>query len=462
MFNPPKKYHIEPRTINLKDFADYPEDYVVRPPYQRKSVWSQKKKLDLLDSLFRRYYIPRIVIREVQISDQEVVKEIIDGQQRIVVAQEFFGDRLRLPKSLADINPELPGKKRSQLPVGVKKFVDKQLVYDADIVTGIEDPTNPRHQEIATEVFWRLQQGESLTYMEVAHARLSSLHRNFVVKYADDIGFDYEQYKPCDENRHKHPVFNIIDRPNNRMQHLALLTRFLILERDGGPADVKNTDVMEFIDQGQRTDGIGKMTYEKDPVAKAALSNMTELYNIFRNDPMVADGSPMKELRIEYFIISFYLLLRHLRKHYVFGAEERQVFREFTLDFYQQWRERGEQTEILVFSDHRQQSVNDIELRHQILRLKFFEYVRRGGGELYWEKDRQRLFDEDQRIAVYRRDKGLCAKCLENGLPEREALVSWGQYDADHVIPHSKGGATETGNAQVLCHAHNLSKGAAG
>ena len=82
MFNPPKKYHIEPRTINLKDFADYPEDYVVRPPYQRKSVWSQKKKLDLLDSLFRRYYIPRIVIREVQISDQEVVKEIIDGQQR--------------------------------------------------------------------------------------------------------------------------------------------------------------------------------------------------------------------------------------------------------------------------------------------------------------------------------------------------------------------------------------------
>ena len=366
MFNPPKKYHIEPRTINLKDFADYPEDYVVRPPYQRKSVWSQKKKLDLLDSLFRRYYIPRIVIREVQISDQEVVKEIIDGQQRIVVAQEFFGDHLRLPKSLGDINPELPGKKRSKLPVAVKKFVDKQLVYDADIVTGIEDPKNRRHQEIATEIFWRLQQGESLNYMEVAHARLSSLHRNFVVKYADDIGFDYEQYKPRDDNPHKHRMFTIIDRPNNRMQHLALLTRFLILEDAGGPADVKNTDVMDFIDQGQRPDGIGNTTYENESVAKAALANMTALYNIFKNDPMVADGSPMKEFRVEYFIISFYLLLRHLRKYYAFGPKEGQIFWEFTLDFYKQWRGRGEQTEILVFSDHRQQSVNDIELRHQI------------------------------------------------------------------------------------------------
>ena len=124
------------------------------------------------------------------------------------------------------------------------------------------------------------------------------------------------------------------------MQHLALLTRFLILEDAGGPADVKNTDVMDFIDQGQRTDGIGNTTYENDSVAKAALANMTALYNIFKNDPMVADGSPMKELRVEYFIISFYLLLRHLRKYYAFGPKEWQVFREFTLDFYKQWRGR--------------------------------------------------------------------------------------------------------------------------
>ena len=91
--------------------------------------------------------------------------------------------------------------------------------------------------------------------------------------------------------------------------------------------------------------------------------------------------------------------------------------------------------------------------------MKFFEYVRRAGEKL-WAKDPKRTFDEDQRIAVYRRDKGLCAKCLDDGCGEEEALVPWAQYDADHVIPHSMGGRTEISNAQVLCRAHNRSKGA--
>ena len=86
----------------------------------------------------------------------------------------------------------------------MRRFVDRELKYNADIVKGIEDPKDPEHQRVASEIFWRLQQGETLTYMETAHARLSSLSRNFVVKYADDITFDYDQYKPIDRNKDKH------------------------------------------------------------------------------------------------------------------------------------------------------------------------------------------------------------------------------------------------------------------
>ena len=70
------------------------------------------------------------------------------------------------------------------------------------------------------------------------------------------------------------------------------------------------------------------------------------------------------------------------------------------------------------------------------------------------------MFTEAERIAVYRRDDGLCQRCLAEGKPEKEALVPWTQYQADHVIPHTKGGATEVANAQVLCQYHNTSKGA--
>lgn len=232
-FNPTTEYIIVNQNIPIRDFHDYPEDFVIRPPYQRKNVWSRKKKQALLDSLFRRYYIPRIVIREIRLNEERTVKEVVDGQQRINTVQDFMAGNLPLPKSLKDLHPALPGATYSDLNADLRRFVS-QLTYSADIVMQIDDPQNPRHQEIATEVFWRLQQGESLNYMEVAHSRLSSLARNFVVKHADDQRFDYATYKPLDDNPDKHQFFQVIDRNNNRMQHLALLTRFLLIEEAGG------------------------------------------------------------------------------------------------------------------------------------------------------------------------------------------------------------------------------------
>jgi 5-methylcytosine-specific restriction endonuclease McrA len=73
-------------------------------------------------------------------------------------------------------------------------------------------------------------------------------------------------------------------------------------------------------------------------------------------------------------------------------------------------------------------------------------------------KDERRAFSEAQRISIYRRDNGLCQQCLAEGKPEKEAQVPWSEYEADHVIPHSKGGQTIEENAQVLCRFHNQQK----
>jgi hypothetical protein len=74
MFNPKTEYDIIVKPFPIRDFHDYPEEFVVRPPYQRKNVWSRKKQQALLDSLFRRYYVPRIVIREVRLNEERMVK----------------------------------------------------------------------------------------------------------------------------------------------------------------------------------------------------------------------------------------------------------------------------------------------------------------------------------------------------------------------------------------------------
>src|SRR5690606_23708857 len=109
--------------------------------------------------------------------------------------QRFFNDELTLPSSLTDFHPDLPGKKYSDLPTDMQRLIET-LRFNIDIVRGIDNMRNREHQKIATIIFQRLQEGESLNYMEKAHARLSSLVRNFVVKYGADQRFDYQAYEP--------------------------------------------------------------------------------------------------------------------------------------------------------------------------------------------------------------------------------------------------------------------------
>jgi len=68
MFFPKSQYDVIPDKVDIRDFHEYTEEYVTRPPYQRKNVWGTKKQQALLDSLFRRYYVPKLVLREVRLN----------------------------------------------------------------------------------------------------------------------------------------------------------------------------------------------------------------------------------------------------------------------------------------------------------------------------------------------------------------------------------------------------------
>jgi len=459
-FNPRLKYTVRDHPYSIKDFFDYADDFITRPPYQRKNVWSRKKKQALLDSLFRRYYIPKIVIREVRLNDDKSVYEVVDGQQRIIVVQEFFANKIKLPKSLIDVHPDLSDKFYEELESEMRKFIVKELKYSADIVMGIDDPRNSEHQKIAMEIFWRLQQGESLNFIEIAHARLASLSRNFVVKYADDITFNFIEYKPVDSNTHKHNFFKIYNKDNNRMQHLLLLTRFLLLEKAEGPTELKDTSVTEFIDEYVVSSGVGDDSFEDLNLAKSTLSVMNTFYEIFKNDPIIDKNSGLRELSREYVVISFYLLLRHLKKYYIINDSIKKLFHSFLIkEFYPRWSSLADNdTDILLFSISRQMDQSNIEIRDQILRQLFFDFAKKNNVEIK-TKDQERSYDEAQKICIYRRDKGLCQACLEEGKSEKEATVSWSDFEADHVLPYSQGGQTKVNNAQVLCRYHNRAKG---
>lgn len=43
-FNPRQEYTISQGLVRLKDLDDFPEAFITRPPYPRKTVWEEKRK----------------------------------------------------------------------------------------------------------------------------------------------------------------------------------------------------------------------------------------------------------------------------------------------------------------------------------------------------------------------------------------------------------------------------------
>jgi|GEM_PF-468198 len=442
-------YIKELKVFNLIDFHNDIQLFVKRPPYQRKNIWPRHKKEALIDSFFRRHYVPDIVLRQIKTPDNRMKYEVVDGQQRINAIQEFFNNQFKLPKSLFDITDEV-GKFHRDLSAEVKKHIEIQAL-PSTVLMALTDPHKKDSQKLVAEVFWRLQQGESLTYIEVEHSKLYSAARNFITKYADDLSFDYKKYESLDHNPSRHDFFKIINQDNARLQHLALLGRFMMLEFGNGSADLSTTYFSNFI---QHWEGKSLIIFENLKETKNCLKTLDVLYNIFKVDHPVPDKVP--ELDREYIILSIYLLARRLvHGGWNFKPDHYDRFRNFVYQFKMRWQtEDNDDAEMLLFRDQRQQNKRAVEIRDQLLSKWFFE----ANTDLD-KLDPQRNFTYSERVAIYRKDRGLCQACLAEGRNEDEARVPWIEFDADHLKPHSKGGKTTVDNGQVLCQHHNRSLG---
>jgi len=146
-----KPYSKEPKTFALTKFHKSQELFITRPPYQRKNVWPKKIKEALIESLFRRHYVPDIVLREVHTPSHIMKYEVVDGQQRIIAIQNFFDDLIKLPKELVDITSDA-GKKYSELSPEVKNHIDQQTL-NATVLGGLTNPHNKHYQQIVAKVF---------------------------------------------------------------------------------------------------------------------------------------------------------------------------------------------------------------------------------------------------------------------------------------------------------------------
>lgn len=154
-----------PQTYTISDFIDWHSrnQLILAPDFQRGSVWTPSAKVFLIDTILNNFPIPQVFIRtKIDGSTQGVIREVVDGQQRLRAILEFASEKLQLTAN----SPVHKGKRYSELNDDEKEIF---LSYNVPVVQLI----NADDAEVL-EVFARLNSySVKLTPAELRHAEYS-------------------------------------------------------------------------------------------------------------------------------------------------------------------------------------------------------------------------------------------------------------------------------------------------
>ena len=385
------------------------------PDYQRPPVWTKAQKQLLVDTILRNYDIPKFYWRRT--GKKPDTYDVIDGQQRLRALWEFISGEFGLPRNADSIDDcDIANLKYTDLPDELRVRLD---VYPLDVVL-VEDSD----EDEVREMFLRLQNGTSLRAQEKRNAYPGAM-RDFIRTLAS------------------HPLFESVGFANSRYTFDLVAAQFVCLELSAGPANVKNADLNKMYLEQSSFDASRKE-------AKAVRRVLDLLKEVF----------PEKTPELtRYNVVALYCVCAELMAAYV-RNEFTPVLYDWFLDFESRRRDQDKLSEDDADSDwisykekisHSTDSADSIRSRLDfMMRDLLLQFPNLS------LKDPQRGFTHQQRLAVFRRDAGIC----QVGLCCDGDKVRWDEWHCDHRVPWISGGKTTVENGQVSCVACNLKKGA--
>lgn len=171
------------RTYSINDFVEWDsqKQLVLNPSFQRRSVWSDKAKSYLIDTILRGKPIPKVFIRQkLNVTTKLSIREVVDGQQRLRTILSFVRDGFAVGRGQ---HPEFGGLRFSQLPEEAQSaFLSFEIAVDLLI--------NLPDSEIL-DIFARLN---SYAIVLNEQEKINAGHFGPFKVLADKIGFDYNEY----------------------------------------------------------------------------------------------------------------------------------------------------------------------------------------------------------------------------------------------------------------------------
>lgn len=180
---------------------------VLSPKFQRRGVWQPAAKAFFIDSLLRGMPVPPVYLRMSQSKTKDrVVREVIDGQQRIAAVVAYMRDEYSLSGTLVST---WKGKKFSQLKEGERDAI-RDYSFSAEVFSSLTD-------EEVLEIFSRLNTyAIKLNAQELRNGRYFGLFKQTAYK----LGLEHLEFW------REHGVFT--ERGIARMEEAELVSELLI------------------------------------------------------------------------------------------------------------------------------------------------------------------------------------------------------------------------------------------
>lgn len=408
-----REKHTKPLTIANLGFLIDTNRIWLNPTYQREAVWTRSQKQLLVDSLLQDIDIPKLYFRSIDSNGYHY--EVVDGQQRLRAISEYLRSEFPLSEDADDVDGNaVAGKKMKDLHHLLQMKLQNTQLDICVLQKGYSD-------DDIEEIFLRLQNGTPLNAAEKRRALPGST-------------------RAVVEELSGHPLFSLdyCAFTGKRFAYEDAVAKLLHLSFEGHITDIKHSTLKRMYDAN-------KNLKVSDPVPSSLKSSLNYLVKAFK-------GGPNPKLK-KFSAISLGYLVGEMREKYGM-ADYAKDFAAAYLAFEQRRLINDDLDESLqdprlsaYTSAARADRVQDLEYRHETLRRELVSAL----PELE-RKDEERSFSEDQRQAIFLRDKGICQKCGEQCKDTA--------FHADHIVSWSKGGRTRVANGQVLCPACNTSKGA--
>jgi len=173
--------NFDTRTYNISDFIEWNENGALElsPNFQRRSVWTEKAKSYLIDTIIRGKPIPKILISQ-KLQGTKNIRVVVDGQQRLRTMLGFYNGDFKISRVH---NKEFAGKTYATLPTEKQnEFLKYELGVDLLFDMAYED---------ILDIFARINSYTvKLTIQEIYNARYVGYFKQTIFNY----GLKYVKY----------------------------------------------------------------------------------------------------------------------------------------------------------------------------------------------------------------------------------------------------------------------------